>query len=167
MRLMSSIEVRESPVHGRGVFATKRIRKGQCIIEYTGRRVPWTDIPDDVDETHTFLFGINDGEEVIDPQVGGNEARWINHSCEPNCEAIEEADGRVFIHALRNLSRGKSSFTITSWKLTSRSQPRQRQSQSAVVEALSVAAICSKRSRQNTFSGTRELRPRLQDISNA
>src|ERR1700704_3682365 len=107
---MVSIEVRNSPVHGRGVFASASIRKGRRIIEYTGRRVPWKDVPDDVDETHTFLFGINDGVDVIDPEVGGNEARWINHSCEPNCEAIEEKDGRVFIYALRNLKPGEELF---------------------------------------------------------
>ncbi len=104
------IEVRASPVHGRGVYATERIRKGARIIEYTGQRVKWKDVPADSDETHTFLFGINDGEDVIDPAVGGNEARWINHSCDPNCEAIEEVNGRVFIYALRDLQPGKELF---------------------------------------------------------
>jgi SET domain-containing protein len=104
------IEVRNSPIHGRGAFAAAPIRKGRRIIEYTGRRMPWKDVPDDVDETHTFLFGINDGLDVIDPEIGGNEARWINHSCEPNCEAIEEEDGRVFIYALRNIKPGEELF---------------------------------------------------------
>jgi uncharacterized protein len=104
---MPLLEVRQSPVHGRGVFAKKPIRKGRRIIEYTGRRVPWKSIPDNVDDAHTFLFGINDGADVIDPEIGGNEARWINHSCDPNCEAIEEDDGRVFIYALRNIRAGE------------------------------------------------------------
>src|SRR3954469_14647775 len=107
---MVSIEVRQSPVHGRGVFAIRRIRKGCRIIEYTGRRVPWKDIPDVVDETHTFLFGVNDGADVIDPSIDGNEARWINHSCEPNCEAIEEEGGRIFIEAIRNIAPGEELF---------------------------------------------------------
>lgn len=107
---MSLIEVRSSPIHGRGVFATKSIRKGARIIEYTGRRVPWESVPDDVDASHTFLFGIEDGSIVIDPEIGGNEARWINHSCSPNCEAIEEEDGRVFIHALRAIKPGEELF---------------------------------------------------------
>lgn len=107
---MLSIEVRQSPVHGRGVFAVRPIRKGRRIIEYTGRRVPWKDIPDDVDEAHTFLFGINDGADVIDPSIDGNDARWINHSCDPNCEAVEEEDGRVFIEALRNIAPGEELF---------------------------------------------------------
>jgi uncharacterized protein len=110
VKSLSLVEVRQSRVHGRGVFARRRIKKGKCIIEYTGRRVPWSEIPPESDTTHTFLFGIEDGTVVIDPEVDGNEARWINHSCDPNCEAIEEEDGRVFIHALRDLAPGEELF---------------------------------------------------------
>ncbi|PYL16493.1 MAG: SET domain-containing protein-lysine N-methyltransferase [Verrucomicrobia bacterium] len=105
-----SIEVRESRVHGRGVYATRAIRKGTRIIQYTGKRILWNDVPDDLDDPHTFLFGLDDGIHVIDPAIGGNEARWINHSCQPNCEAIEEADERVFIYALRDLRPGEELF---------------------------------------------------------
>src|SRR3954454_6928597 len=107
---MDSIEVRQSPIHGRGVFATSEIPKDRQIIEYKGKRVPWKDVPDVVDETHTFLFGVNDGADVIDPSIDGNEARWINHSCEPNCEAIEEEGGRIFIEAIRNIAPGEELF---------------------------------------------------------
>ncbi len=103
------IEVRKSGVHGRGVYATKPIFKGARIIEYTGKRVLWANVPDDPADPHTFLFGLENGTEVIDPTTGGNDARWINHSCDPNCEAIEE-DGRVFIYALRNLQSGEELF---------------------------------------------------------
>jgi SET domain-containing protein len=103
------LEVRKSGVHGRGVYATKPISKGDRIIEYTGKRVLWESVPDDPDDPHTFLFGLDNGTEVIDPKTGGNEARWINHSCDPNCEAIEE-DERVFIYALRNLRPGEELF---------------------------------------------------------
>jgi SET domain-containing protein len=107
------IEVRRSGVHGRGVFATARIRKGARIIEYTGRRLPWKeaqDLPplDPTNPFHTFLFSLDNGE-VIDATVGGNEARWINHSCEPNCETFEE-DDRIFVHALRGLRPGEELF---------------------------------------------------------
>ena len=105
-----SIEVRESRVHGRGVYATRAIRKGTRIIEYKGKRILWNDVPDDLDDPHTFLFGLDDGIHVIDPATGGNEARWINHSCQPNCEAIEEEDERVFIYALRDLRPGEELF---------------------------------------------------------
>jgi len=94
-------------VHGRGVFATRPIRKGARIIEYTGRRVLWSSIPDDQDETETYYFGLDNDKEVIDPSVGGNEARWINHSCDPNCETIEDHRGRVFIKAIRSIRTGE------------------------------------------------------------
>jgi SET domain-containing protein len=106
----SSIEVRESGVHGRGVFATAPIRKGKRIIEYTGRRIPWANVPDEADDHRTYYFGLDNGKEVIDPAVDGNDARWINHSCDPNCEAIEEWDDRVFIYALRNIQPGEELF---------------------------------------------------------
>jgi SET domain-containing protein len=105
----SRIEVRESGVHGRGLYATKPIPKGALIIEYTGKRVLWENVPDDLADSHTFLFGLDNGTDVIDPTTGGNEARWINHSCDPNCEAIEE-NGRIFIYALRDLQPGEELF---------------------------------------------------------
>ena len=104
------LDVRESQVHGRGVYAKKFIPKDTCIIEYTGQRIPWASVSDDTDDACTYYFGIEDGDVVIDPSVGGNEARWINHSCDPNCEAIEEEDGRVFIHALRDIQPGEELF---------------------------------------------------------
>ncbi|HAF02980.1 MAG TPA: SET domain-containing protein-lysine N-methyltransferase [Spartobacteria bacterium] len=105
----SRIEVRKSGVHGRGVYATKPISKDTRIIEYTGKRILWETVPADLDDPHTFLFGLDNGKEVIDPATGGNEARWINHSCDPNCEAIEENE-RVFIYALRHLRPGEELF---------------------------------------------------------
>lgn len=106
LKVPPPLEVRRSPVHGRGVFATGFISKGARIIEYTGRRVPERDVQDDENDPHTFYFGLETGE-VIDPEIGdGNEARWINHSCDPNCESIEE-DGRIFIYALRHIKPGE------------------------------------------------------------
>ena len=106
----TSLIVRNSSVHGRGVFAGSPIGKGAQIIEYTGRRIAWKDVPSDSDDPRTYYFGILDGSVVIDPQVGGNAAQWINHSCDPNCEAIEEEDGRVFIYALREILPGEELF---------------------------------------------------------
>jgi uncharacterized protein len=103
-------EVRRSKVHGRGVFATRSIRKGTRLIEYIGeiidedeadRRYPWVD-----DEPHhTFLFRLEDGS-VIDAGPRGNAAKYINHSCDPNCEAVED-DGRIFIEAIRGVRKGE------------------------------------------------------------
>jgi SET domain-containing protein len=112
-RKATRVRVARSGVHGRGVYATARITKGSRIIEYTGRRLPWpfamelpAHRPDD--PYHTFFFSLDDGD-VIDAGVGGNESRWINHSCAPNCETQEE-DGRVFVYALRNIRPGEELF---------------------------------------------------------
>jgi SET domain-containing protein len=104
-----AIEVRESGIHGKGAFARQRIPKGRRIIEYIGERMPWDAASEDPDDPHTFLFGLSDGNLVINAALGGNDSRWINHSCDPNCEAVEEK-GRVFIYALRDLQPGEELF---------------------------------------------------------
>ncbi len=103
--------VRNSSIHGKGVFARSLIKKGEPIVEYKGlvisereadRRYP------DLDETkpyHTFLFLV-EGAKVIDANRNGNSARWINHGCKPNCESSEDEDGRVFIEAIRDIKPG-------------------------------------------------------------
>ena len=107
------IEVRRSGVHGKGVFALAPIRAGKKIIEYTGEVISWKEAlrrhPHDPEQpNHTFYFHIDD-KHVIDANVGGNAARWINHACDTNCEA-DEVDGRVFIKALRKLREGDELF---------------------------------------------------------
>jgi SET domain-containing protein len=102
--------VRWSKIHGRGVFAATAIRKGTRIIEYKGKRISYKlacKLYPDVEgkPTHTFLFEIDD-DTVIDAAQGGNAARWINHSCEPNCEAVDD-DGRIYIEAIRNIKAGE------------------------------------------------------------
>jgi uncharacterized protein len=103
------IEVRNSPVHGRGVFARKNIPKGTRIVEYLGDRVSHAAADaryEDHDESdnHTFLF-IVDPRTVIDAGVGGNDARFINHQCKGNCESVIE-NRRVFIDAARDIAAG-------------------------------------------------------------
>jgi SET domain-containing protein len=106
----SGLTVRRSRIHGRGVFSTQPIRKGTRIIEYTGRRILWSSVPEEVDDQRTYYFGLDNEKQVIDPSIGGNEARFINHSCDPNCEAREDHRERVFIHALRNIRAGEELF---------------------------------------------------------
>jgi len=101
----SLLRVDASEVHGRGAYATDFIPEGTRIIEYTGRRIAWEATESEDADPHTFIFGLENGQ-VIDAAIGGNESRWINHSCDPNCEAIEE-EGRVFIHALRDIEPGE------------------------------------------------------------
>ncbi len=104
------IKVRRSKVHGQGVFALKRIRKGTRIIEYVGDRISHARANrryDDHDENdnHTFLFAV-DRNVVIDATVDGNDSRFINHSCDPNCESNIE-NRRVFIDAIRTVEVGE------------------------------------------------------------
>ncbi|HEY2569286.1 MAG TPA: SET domain-containing protein-lysine N-methyltransferase [Candidatus Udaeobacter sp.] len=102
------IQVGKSGVHGRGVYAMEFIPKGTRIIEYTGERTTWEAAPNVEDDPHTFNFGLDNGQ-VINPLIGGNDARWINHSCDPNCEAAEE-DDRIFIDAMRDIQPGEELF---------------------------------------------------------
>jgi SET domain-containing protein len=107
------IEVRSSGVHGKGVFALVPIAKGEIIIEYTGEVISWKKAQkrhphDPSDPNHTFYFHVSK-KHVIDALYGGNDARWINHSCDPNCKAYE-VDGRIFIKALRDLMPGEELF---------------------------------------------------------
>ena len=106
----AAYEVRQSPVHGNGVFALRPIAAGERIIEYRGERITWDEATRRAEErggpvNHTFYFSLADGN-VIDGGRRGNDARWINHACEPNCEAYED-DGRVYIHALRDIDAGE------------------------------------------------------------
>jgi len=103
--------VRTSHIHGRGVFAARRIRKGTRIVEYTGERIDNDEADRRYDETdmkrhHTFLFTL-DRKTVVDGAIsrGGGDASYINHSCEPNCEAVIE-DRKIFIHALQTIEPG-------------------------------------------------------------
>jgi SET domain-containing protein len=104
------LEVRNSKVHGSGVFATRRIEKGERLIEYLGDRVSHDEADrryevKDENDSHTFLF-IVDSKTVIDAGVDGNEARFFNHSCDPNCESVVEKK-RVFIESIRAIEPGE------------------------------------------------------------
>ena len=107
------VAVRRSGIHGKGVFAAMPLAKGERIIEYKGERISWKEAlrrhPHNPDEpNHTFYFALENGK-VIDGKVDGNSARYINHSCAPNCEA-EEIDGHVYVHALRNIAADEELF---------------------------------------------------------
>lgn len=107
------IRVRHSTIHGNGMFATRKIPADARIIEYEGKRISEAQAEkrfglDPDNPHHTFFFSLESGK-LIDGGDQGNDARWINHACEPNCEAQEEK-GRVYIHALRDISRGEELF---------------------------------------------------------
>ncbi len=109
---MKRISVHRSSVHGRGVFALRPLCAGELILEYKGTVMSWKRATSRHrrfgQEGHTFLFGLADGR-VIDGSLGGNSARWLNHACVANCEAIED-DGRVYIQAVSDIQPGEELF---------------------------------------------------------
>ncbi|WP_114810023.1 SET domain-containing protein [Paraburkholderia kururiensis] len=105
-----NISVRRSPIHGKGVFALRALDVGEIICEYKGKRIAWDEATrrpprDPSQPNHTFYFDLGNGQ-VIDGAMGGNSARWINHSCAPNCEA-EDHNGRIYIRAICDIAAGE------------------------------------------------------------
>jgi SET domain-containing protein len=102
------LRVRRSPIQGKGAFAARRIPKGTRIIEYAGERIT----PQEAERRYTeddpnipvLLFDI-DKNTLIDAGRDGNEARFVNHSCEPNCETVLEKR-RIYIEAIREIEPG-------------------------------------------------------------
>ncbi len=111
------IIARRSPIHGTGVFAATDLPAETRVIEYKGTQITHAQADrryaGSADSGHTFLFTLND-RYIIDANVGGNVARWINHSCAPNCQAVtvEHPGGdpkrdRVVIETLREIRAGE------------------------------------------------------------
>jgi len=146
-----SYEVRRSAIHGRGVFAIDAIARGERIIEYKGQRCSWDaamERPDSDpdDPAHTFLFELEDGR-VIDARVRGNAARWINHSCAPNCITFEDDNGRVFIEARRAIKPGEELSYDYRLIVDGRMSKKERES---------YACRCGKRSCRGTLLNPRK-----------
>jgi uncharacterized protein len=103
-------EVRRSAIQGLGAFALKRIRKGTRVIEYTGERVSHAVADSRYDDAamkrHTTYLFVVSGRTVVDATVAGNEAKFINHSCDPNCESLIEGS-RIYIEAIRTIQPGE------------------------------------------------------------
>jgi SET domain-containing protein len=103
-------EVRDSGIHGRGVFATRRIDRGDRLMQYRGERIDWDEANARyeraaVERGHTFFFDIGN-DLVLDGGSGGNSSRWINHGCTPNVEATIKGK-RVYLYALRRILPGE------------------------------------------------------------
>jgi len=137
LRRAPNIQLRRSNIHGNGVFASKPIAKGARIVRYMGLLRTHDEVDaayGGMEETgHTFLFTLND-EYVVDGNIKGNIARWINHSCEPNCEAVIEQDGqgrthhdKIFIEALRRIQPGEELTFNYGITLTERHTPKLKQ----------------------------------------
>jgi SET domain-containing protein len=119
-------EIRASPMQGLGAFATEHIAAGVRLIEYAGQRLTPAEAearyPDEEGvRHHTFLFAIDD-EVVIDAAVEGNAARFINHSCDPNCDAVID-DGRIWIETIREVAPGEELAYDYAYVLEERHSP--------------------------------------------
>ncbi len=119
-------EIRKSSLQGRGAFATRPIPSGTRLIEYTGQRLTQKQADarypdDDIGRHHTFLFSIDD-DVVIDAAVRGNKARFINHSCDPNCDAMVD-DSRLWIETIRDVKRGEELAYDYAYELEERHSP--------------------------------------------
>ena len=102
-----ALVIRRSKIHADGVYTTAPINKGTVVAEYTGPRLSNEGADRIYDQSpRTYLFGLLDGEHVID---GDGIAAFINHSCHPNCEA-DEIKGRVIIRAIRRIAAGEEIF---------------------------------------------------------
>jgi SET domain-containing protein len=99
-----ALVIRSSDIHAAGCYTTAAVRKGTYVVEYTGLRISREKADEIYDSrSMTYLFGVGEGEEVID---GHGTAMFINHSCDPNCETTEN-DGRVWIVAIRDIKAGE------------------------------------------------------------
>ena len=119
-------EIRKSKIQGRGAFATRRLRAGARIMEYTGEVISQDEAnrrynDDTMGRHHTFLFAVDD-DRVIDGAVGGNESIYINHSCAPNCDAVIDG-GRIYIEALRDIAPGEELAYDYAYVLPERHSP--------------------------------------------
>lgn len=128
------IKARKSAIHGNGVFAVVPLKKGERVIQYKGRLRTHAEVDagdtGDAESGHTFLFTLND-EYVLDANFEGNDARWMNHSCSPNCEAVieEDEDGdrrkdKVFIETIRAIKPGEELVYNYGITLAERHTPR-------------------------------------------
>ena len=125
-RTVLPFEIRESPMQGFGAFATRPISAGVRLVEYAGERLTPAEAdaryPDvEGERHHTFLFAIDD-DVVIDAAVDGNAARFINHSCDPNCDAVIDA-GRIWIDTLREVATGEELAYDYAYVLEERHSP--------------------------------------------
>jgi SET domain-containing protein len=96
---------RESPIHGLGAFAARPLKAGEKVIEYVGQKITKSESLRRCEQENWCIFALDDQFD-LDGAVGWNPARFINHSCSPNCDA-ELVDGRVWIIARRDIAPGE------------------------------------------------------------
>jgi SET domain-containing protein len=95
----------QSPIHGTGGFARSQISAGTQIIEYVGEIISKAESLRRCELNNEYIFAL-DAERDLDGNVAANPARFLNHSCAPNAEALLE-DGRIWIVARRDICAGE------------------------------------------------------------
>lgn len=100
------VEAKKSDIHGYGAYARKKIRNKKRIIEYVGPKITKKEAADAISKNlNEYVFTLNDDVD-IDGSVDWNIARYINHSCDPNCES-DIIEDRVWIIAIRSIKEGE------------------------------------------------------------
>jgi SET domain len=107
--LLRMIQKRRSKIHGWGIYATKAIPKNTRVIHYAGEKISNQESLKRerryIQKGHIWCFKLTN-RTVIDAGVGGNDARFINHSCRPNCY-IDIKGGVIWIRASRTIAKGE------------------------------------------------------------
>jgi hypothetical protein len=99
------LEVGPSPIHGKGGFARGEIALGTRVVEYGGEKIDKAESLRRCQRGNASIFHLDERWD-LDGSVEGNPARFLNHSCAPNCEA-EGIDGRIWIVARRVIRAGE------------------------------------------------------------
>jgi SET domain-containing protein len=99
------IRVGPSRIHGQGVFAQAAFLPGARVLEYLGEKISKAESARRCESQNWYIFGL-DEEFDLDGNFDWNPARYVNHSCAPNCEAVFDA-GRVWITATRDITPGE------------------------------------------------------------
>lgn len=104
--------VRDSHIHGMGVFATATIPAGTRVFEYTGEHISREEENRrelENDKTGvTYIYQLND-HESIDGAKGGNDSRYVNHSCDPNVEGVIE-ESHIYYVTKRDIKAGEELY---------------------------------------------------------
>lgn len=102
---LARFAVLDSPISGRGAFALRALKPGERIVEYVGERISKSESARRCAEGNPFIFHLDDDWD-LDGNVADNPARFFNHSCDPNCEAVDRR-GRIWLEAVRDIAPGE------------------------------------------------------------
>ena len=101
----TTVLFKTSPIHGLGGFARVNIPTGTRVIEYVGEIITKQESLARCEQSNEYIFALDETRD-LDGNVDGNPARFLNHSCEPNCEA-QLIDGRIWLVAMREVRAGE------------------------------------------------------------